>query len=171
MVLKVLYIIAPVNFRDEEYFVPKEIFEKEGYKVITASKDVSVAKGSLGGQAKVDIDIKNVDIDEFDSVVFAGGNGALAYIGDPVIDDILDNARHNQIMICAICIAPLILAKNGALAGKQVTVWNGDGMQSKRIEEEGATYINESVVVDKNIITANGPESSKEFAEKIIEYM
>ena len=171
MVLKVLFIIAPQNFRDEEYFVPKDILVKNGVDVITASRGVSVAIGSLGGKANVDTDISNIDIDDYEAIIFAGGNGALTFVNDPVIDDLLDRAKFNGIMICAICVAPLILAANGVLGGKQATVWNGDGMQAKKLEENGASYVNESVVVDHNVITANGPQAAKAFAEKIIEYL
>ena len=37
------------------------------------------------------------------------------------------------------------------------------------LKEKGAFYINEDVVCDGNVITANGPEAAEQFALKIID--
>ena len=52
----------------------------------------------------------------------------------------------------------------GVLEGKQVTVNSG----AFRLKQKGAIYVSEPVVVDGNIITANGLHSTEEFAREII---
>jgi len=39
---------------------------------------------------------------------------------------------------------------------------------AERLERKGGTYVNEPVVVDGDIITANGPPAAEEFAREII---
>ncbi|MDA3856599.1 MAG: DJ-1/PfpI family protein [Candidatus Woesearchaeota archaeon] len=168
---KVLMIIAPSEFRDEEYLVPKEIFEVRDLEVITASKGVKLAKGKLGAEVKVDLDISEVKVTDYAAVVLIGGMGALIYENDEVISKILNEAKENYILIGAICIAPRILANNGLLEGFKATAWNGDSKQSKFLEEKGATFVDEAVVEDKSLITANGPEAAKEFGLKIANYI
>ncbi|MEM2674590.1 MAG: DJ-1/PfpI family protein, partial [Candidatus Hadarchaeales archaeon] len=67
--------------------------------------------------------------------------------------------------VCAICIAPVILANAGLLENRKATVW--DGEFRRMLEEKGAKYVNKSVVVDGNIITANGPGAASEFGRTI----
>ena len=53
---KTLLIIAPSNFKDEEYFTPKKVLEDNGIEVITASLK-SEATSVAGKKKKVDINI------------------------------------------------------------------------------------------------------------------
>ena len=52
---KIAMIIAFKDFRDAEYFVPKEIFEKAGAEVKTVSDKLGTAIGADGGDTKVDL--------------------------------------------------------------------------------------------------------------------
>lgn len=45
---KILMIVAPDKFRDEEFSHPREIFLKEGAIVTVASNSLGEAKGMLG---------------------------------------------------------------------------------------------------------------------------
>jgi protease I len=71
----------------------------------------------------------------------------------------------------AICISPVILAKAGVLKNKKATVWASplDRSPIKILEENGAEFVDEKAVRDEKIVTGNGPDAAKEFAEVIIE--
>ncbi len=47
----------------------------------------------------------------------------------------------------------------------------GEGNFIKLLEENGAEYTGANVEQDGKIVTANGPQAAKEFAEKIIEFI
>lgn len=160
-------IIAPTNFRDEEYFVPKQVFENAGLEVVTASKNTQTAQGKLGKKARVDVDYSTQNTSDYDALVFVGGGGALVYENDPIVNNLIKEAATENKIIAAICIAPRILVASGILNNKKATAWNGDREQEKLINQVGQ-FINEPVVVDQNIITANGPESAKEFGLVIV---
>ena len=74
---KVAMIIAFKDFRDEEYFVPKEILEKAGAEIKTVSNKMGTAIGADGGDVKVDLLVSEIDPAEFVAVVFIGGSGCL----------------------------------------------------------------------------------------------
>lgn len=172
MSFKILFVIAPENFRDEEYLVPKEIFEKEGFEVITASRGVEQAKGKLGAVVSVDVDIYETESDDYEAIVIAGGPGAAKFRKDIDIRRLLEEFEKENKLIAAICIAPTILAVNELLSGKRATVWDDfDKKQSKILQEWGAQYTGENVTIDKNIITANGPQSASNFAYAIVKYL
>jgi len=127
---KVLMIIAPRNFRDEELFQPKEELEKTGNSVTIASTTTDIATGMLGGTAKPDLTINNVDVDDYDAVVFVGGTGSSVYFKDPRAHEIARTANEKGKLIGAICIAPSTLANAGLLRGKKATSYPSE---SKRI--------------------------------------
>lgn len=169
---KILFIIAKDGFRDEEYFVTKEVL-KNNFEIITASdgNKNEIALGSLGGEEKIDLNLKEVNINEFDAIIFVGGPGALKHLDNEISYKIIKEASEKNKILAAICISPVILAKAGVLKGKKATVWssNIDKSAIKILKEYGAEYIDEDVIEDGNIITANGPLAAEKFGRKIKE--
>ena len=166
---KVAMIIAFKNFRDEEYFIPKEVLETAGAEIKTISTKTGEAIGSQGGEAEVDITLDELRISDFDAIVFIGGQGAPEYLDNDTSYKIAQEAVSEKKILAAICIAPTILAKAGVLSEKKATVWSSllDKKAVKVLKENGVIYQDDPIVVDGNIITANGPEAAKEFGEAI----
>ncbi len=167
---KILMIIAFRDFRDEEYFIPKDIFQSENMEVVTASNQKGIAIGSEGGEAKVDITIDNVNLNEFEAVVFSGGRGCLKALDNEKLYNLVKTALSQNKIIAAICISPVILAKSGILKGRKATVWSSELDKSaiRILEEEGAVYQSKPVVVDGKIITAAGPFAANKFGREIV---
>ncbi|MEM3369826.1 MAG: DJ-1/PfpI family protein [Candidatus Micrarchaeia archaeon] len=165
---KVLMIIAPDKFRDEELFEPKNVFESKGLKVDIASKATKKSIGMLGGIANVDLDIKDIKLDVYDVVVFVGGSGASVYFEDKDALKIAEDAYKKGKIVAAICIAPSILANAGILNGKKATAFPSE---KGNLIQKGANFINEGVVVDGKIITASGPKFARKFGEEIVKLM
>lgn len=163
---KALLVIAPSNFRDEEYFVTKQVLEEGGAAVTTASKSPGEVSGMLGKTAMAEISLDDAKVADYDAVVFIGGNGAQAYFGDSRAIEIAEEAYEAGKTVAAICIAPVILANAGILNGKRATCY--DGEFASKLEAGGAEYTAESVVRDDMIITADGPASAKDFGAEIV---
>ncbi|MDD5606479.1 MAG: DJ-1/PfpI family protein [Candidatus Pacebacteria bacterium] len=166
---KIIMIIAFRDFKDEEYFIPKQLFKKSGFIVKTASSEKGTAIGSEGGETKIDLLLE--EIKDFDALVLVGGQGCLKYLDNEKVYQLIQSAHLQEKLIAGICIAPVILAKAGILKQKQATVWNSslDKSAIKILKENGAIFEQEfSVVQDNNIITAPGPSAVKDFAQAII---
>lgn len=170
---KIAIIIAFREFRDEEYLIPKQILQSHGAKVITASSKTGKALGSLGGEAKVSVLIEDLEAGNYDAVLFVGGSGAQEYIDDDVCHRIARDVIKKDKILAAICIAPTILAEAGVLRGKKATVWSSpmDKIGVRILTKAGAIYQPDSIVVDGNIVTANGPLTAKEFTQTIIKLL
>ncbi|MFH2106552.1 MAG: DJ-1/PfpI family protein [Candidatus Micrarchaeota archaeon] len=166
---KVLFIVAPENFRDEELFEPKEELGKAGYQVVIASTKKGTCSGSKGGSVISSMTIGEAKVDDYAAVVFVGGNGAQIYFENKTALNIASEAVKLGKILGAICIAPIILANAGILKGKKATVCNA-GFGSE-MESKGAKYTGEHVTVDGKIVTANGPKASREFGRKIVELL
>ncbi|MBN1621432.1 MAG: peptidylprolyl isomerase [Endomicrobiales bacterium] len=157
---KALFIVAPRNFRDEEYFEPKKILTDAGVKVITASLTMGELTGVMGGKTNSEIVLSKADANDYDAVVFIGGPGAYVYFENPAAHKITKDAAKNGKIIGAICIAPTTIAKAGVLKGKKAT---GFSSVKSELTSNDAEFINAPVVEDGKIITASGPEAAKDF--------
>ena len=161
----VALVIAEKTFRDEEYQIPKEILEKNGYKVLTVSTSLNEAIGKLGMKVKSDILITEINNEEIDALIFIGGSGSSQYFGDQDVHQLAGKVHDQGKIIGAICIAPVILGRAGLLKGKKATVFP-DGIEE--IESNGAVYTGALVEVDGNIITGSGPEAAETFGNKLV---
>lgn len=169
---KAVMVIAFRDFRDPEYFIPKEILEKAGIEVKTASNKMGTAIGAEGGDTKVDLLVSEIDVNNFDAIIFVGGPGCLDALDNEDSYKVAKEAIENNKVLAAICISPVILAKAGVLKGKNATCWTDfTKSQARILEKEGAIFVERDVVVDEKIVTANGPEAAEEFAKAIVEVL
>lgn len=164
--VKVLMVVAPKNFRDEEAFEPKKVLEEKGFEVEITSKGVTEAQGMLGGRLGVDKDLGQVNVDDYEAVVFIGGTGASVYFNDQPALSLAKQAVQKEKVVGAICIAPSILANAGILEGKRVTSFPSE---AENLKSKGAEYTGEGVTVDGKLVTAQGPNYATEFGKKIVE--
>lgn len=166
-------VIASRDFRDEEYFVPKEILELSGAEIKAVSNQTGQALGADGGEVRIDILLGDLKVSDFDAVVFIGGPGAVQYLDNEEGYRIARETIAADKILAAICIAPTILAKAGVLKGKQATVWSSplDRNPVKILQIQGAIYQDTAVVIDGKIVTANGPAAAKDFGKAIIEVL
>ncbi len=165
---KILLVIAPENFQDHEYQKTKEVLEKNGIETVTASKISGRCRGASGAEVEAELKLEDVDFSEFDGLAVIGGGGCpKAYFDDPQIIELIRGFNDQKKIVSAVCIAPIVLAQSGILAGKKATVWNEDGKWGPELEKHGAEFVDEQVVADGNVITGNGPNAAEEFGEAI----
>lgn len=165
---RVVMIVAHRDFRDEELFEPKKVFEAHGAMVVVASSTPEEARGMLGGSVKPDLLLKDVRAADYDAVVFVGGEGAKEYWGDQEAHRIAREALEQGKVLGAICLAPVTLARAWVLAGRRATVYPSEAAE---IKAGGAEYTDARVEVDRSVVTASGPEDAREFAEAIVTLM
>jgi protease I len=161
---KVLMVIAPETFRDEEYSHPKEVLESRGARVVTASTRPGTCVGKLGMTAEAEIAVSEADALDYDAVVFVGGAGSKVFFDDPYAQALARAARVNKRVLAAICVAPSILARAGLLRGWPATAFES---QKEDLEANGAIWTGEPLTVQGHVITANGPEAARDFGEAI----
>ncbi len=161
---KALFVIAPENFKDEEYFIPKKVLEENGVEVVTASLK-SEATSVAGKKTKVDVLLDDATTD-YDMIAFIGGGGSSVYFDNTKAHALAKEFNEQGKIVAAICIAPSTLANAGILKGKNATVFPSE---KDNLEQKGAAYTGDNVTVDGNIITSNGPHAAEEFGNKIVE--
>ncbi len=151
---RIIMIISPKEFRDEEYFQSKVILQSKGIAVSTASiGKIEEATGILGGKARPDIDITDITHAEFDGIFFVGGEGALTFKNNHQILNLIKKFKDNQLVVGAMsqAIELLIDAK----------IINKDIIESFNLDKNVATY--------NNIVICNNHELSLKFGEVFTE--
>jgi protease I len=166
--MKVLIVIAPEKFRDEEFAVPAAMLQKAGIGYDIASTRRGSCTGMLGAKTTATLSLKEVDPASYDGILIVGGGGAQSYLWeDKVLGEMVKNFQASAKVVAAICLAPVVLARAGILKGKKATFFSSP-ISLKEMKAGGAVLVDKAVVSDSRIITANGPAAAKEFAETFI---
>jgi len=166
--MKVLIAISPEKFRDEELAEPVAALTKAGIAWDIASTRRGTCTGMLGAKATATLSFEEVEPKPYDGLIIVGGNGTPAHLWDDEILPVLVRYfRESGKVVGAICLAPVVLARAGILKGKKAT-YNENPQAFREMKAGGAVLVNQPVVVDTRIITANGPSASKAFAETLI---
>lgn len=166
--MKIALVAASNGFQAIEYNVPKNLFENEGFSITTASDKKGTIQAHDGSTSIAEKTVDQIDVQEYDAVVFVGGPGALEHLDNITSYTLAQQAYEAQKVVAAICISTRVLAKSGILDGKNATGWDGDSQLQAIYTEHDVNYKPQDVIVDENIITAVGPSAAREFAENII---
>lgn len=161
----VLMVVAPENFRDEEFSVPEHILTEAGAKVTVASLRKGICTGAGGLTVTAEITPDEVTVDDYDAVIFVGGSGLIQHLDNQKLIDLAKKFHQAGKVTAAICVAPVILANADLLDGQLATVWPDN---QAALEAKGAHYTDQPVAVAGKIITANGPPAAAEFGQAIV---
>ena len=158
-------VILADGLEEVEAITPVDFLRRAGIEVVTVALSGDSVTGSHGIEIKADCPMKEFP-ESADAVIIPGGMPGSSNIAadSTAMKHILSFHKQGR-LVAAICAAPaLVLGANGLLDGKRFTCY--PGMESKA--GEGGLYSNSGVVVDENIITANGVGSAACFAAEII---
>ena len=163
---KVLVTLAP-GFEEIEAVTVIDVLRRSGARVSIAGTIDGLIEGARGVKVAPDEYLNNMKTDDLDLLVLPGGQpGTDNLKNDPRITALLKKMADKKKLIGAICAAPIILEKNGLLQNRKRT-----SHPSVKEVLTGNLYLEESVVVDQNIITSRGPGTAMEFALKLVELL
>ena len=176
---EILYVLAD-KYDDEHVIRTRPHFERAGYTTVVASNTLEEVRGFHESYdftpAYPELLLEDVDVAEYDAVLFAGGDGvSIKLHEDAQAHRIAHEAMERGMVVAAAGDGPVTLAKAGLLEGRRVTVLYNVLMHGitdqciKAIERRGAVYVDDSPVRDDRLVTAS-PVSVK-FALGIIEVL
>ena len=160
-------VIPHTQFRDEEFFEPKQILEEEGAKVVVASSTAKSCRGMKGGVAQADIAIADAKADDYAAIVLCGGSSVPELLwNDKKLQELVAAMATAGKVVAAICLSTVVLAKAKLLAGREATVyWLPQAIEE--LNTAGAKYVQQTLLVQNNIILAEGPPDSQRFGQAI----
>ena len=152
-----------------EALTPVDVLRRANVCVDVFSVCDKMVKGSHGIIIQAEKLVSELDMNEYDGIVIPGGMPGATIISEnsKAVSEIEKAVKNNK-LVSAICASPaVVLAKNNLLSCKSATCYPAEAF----INLLGDKYLENSVVVDNNFITANGPKSAMEFAIKICEFL
>lgn len=162
-----VYLFLADGFEEVEAITPLDYLRRAGIEIKSVGIPSKTITGAHQISVQTDIVLDELDYHDADMIILPGGGEGTKNLADckKVLEAICYCAQYKS--IAAICAAPSILGTLGLLKNKQATCY--PGFESKL---SGATVLlNQSVVVDQNIITSKGAGTAQQFAFAIIEYL
>lgn len=159
-----IYVFLANGFEECEALAPIDILRRAGFDVKTVGVGAKTIVSTHNVPIVCDITTDEILTKNIEAVILPGGMpGTTNLENDKTVQDIIDFAFNSDILIGAICAAPLILGHKNILKGKNATCFSG-------FEEElyGANIKTEKVVRDGQIITACGVGAAFEFGFEIL---
>lgn len=179
---KVLMFVSN-GFYAPEYYTPRAILEKEGHHITVAAMYDGLTspdrRNTNFAPVRADITFDQINVEDYDAFVFAGGNGAWEdFFPNETIHKILEEALNSNKVVALLCSSTGLLGVAGNLSGTEKPIAEGRKVTGyKRVKGlltvlgkvdyssgiEGQPY----VVVDQNLITGRDPISSELFGETV----
>lgn len=163
----ILVFLPSTGFNETEYLIISNELKKGGYNLFIVSDANSLCIGSTGLKIKNDISLVNANHNNFAGLVIIGGGGIKQYWDNQILQKLSTKFYDAGKLTSAICSAPIIFAKGGIKFEKGVCY----PADKSIFESYGIEYIDNSVVVSKNVITGKDRASSKEFAGTVINFL
>lgn len=155
------------GFEEIEALGTLDLLRRGGLDVVTCAVGKSLrVTGAHGIVTEADERLANMTGEDCDGLILPGGLGGAQTLA--ASEDVLSLIRTYDAQdkaICAICAAPaLVLPAAGILRGRKVTCYPAPQF----IEALGKHYAGGRVVVDGDLITAEGPGRFADFARAIL---
>ena len=160
----VLFFAAP-QYEDLELWYPKIRLEEEGARTFVAGLGEKTYQGKKGYPLTVDGNVDNVLAEEYDALVIPGGYAPdIMRRSEKLLA--VTRAMHDAAKpVAFICHAGWVPISAGIVRGRKVT-------SVKAIKDDlvnaGATWLDEAVVVDGNLISSRTPADLPHFCKAII---
>jgi protease I len=167
---KVAALVAK-GFEQVELQKPREALEQAGAMVHIVSPERGKVRGwnhqDWGDEVDVDVALDDAAADEYDALLLPGGvmnPDILRTIPQAVqfARDFFDAGKP----IASICHGPWTLVEADVVRGLHVTSWPS---LETDLENAGAEWTDEPVVVDRGIVTSRKPDDIPAFNAKMIE--
>ncbi len=163
-------MMATNGFEEDEMVDTKQNLEEAGIQVDIVSDHEKITAwdhGVWSNEYDVDVQVKDVNIQEYDALVLPGGvinPDKLRRNKDAV--KLVKDFYLNQKLIAAICHGPQMLIEADLVKHRKMTSYHSI---AKDMINAGADWIDEQVVEDGNFITSRNPGDIEAFSKMIIE--
>ena len=163
-----VYVFLANGFEEIEAVTVTDLLRRAEIQVKTVSlMDEKIVYGSRGIAVETDIFFKEGIYDKCEMLVLPGGMpGTTNLCNHKELNAELKKFYLSGKPVAAVCAAPMVLGRDGILAGHDATIY--PGMEDELI---GAVKKEDRVVVSGNVITSRGPATAMEFALVIIDYL
>jgi protease I len=167
-------ILATNGFEESELTSPLAALKAAGANVsiVSIEKSADAIRGWADGKwsektVKVDGTVPSMKADRFDALMLPGGvmNPDTLRTNKDAVAFVRDFFAASK-PVAAICHGPWMVVEAGAAKGRRMTSYPSIRTD---VTNAGATWVDESVVADKGLVTSRSPKDLEDFNAKMIE--
>ena len=164
-------ILATDGFEQSELLEPRRVLDEAGATTSIVSPKEGEIKGwdedNWGQRVPVDQTLDAASAEDFDALVLPGGqiNPDKLRIEPKAVAFVRAFFEAGK-PVGAICHGPWLLVEAEVAKGRRVTSWPSI---RKDLENAGANWVDQEVVVDKGLVTSRKPDDLPAFTRKLVE--
>ena len=164
---KRIAILIENDVEDMEFQIPYNALSRAGAEItVLGSRTNETYRGKQGKLAqKADATTTDARAEDFDAVIIPGGHAPDAMRTNMKTVRFVQDAVESGAIVAAVCHGPQVLIEGDLLRGKRAT---GFRAIRKDMENAGANFSDEPLVVDGNLITARRPGDLPIFTTAIL---
>lgn len=155
------------NFEDVEALAPLDLLRRAGVEVDTYGVGGELISGRTRVPMKADkvfLQRSDLDVNAYAGILLPGGPGVDQLVENAALIDVVKAFAAKNKLIFAICAAPRILDRAGLLKGKRYTCF-----PAARAAIKDGEHVEQSVVVDGQLITSRGMGTAIDAGLKLVE--
>lgn len=164
---KTIGILVSGGFDDGQVVKVAQVLRQRQADVIVIGVGESVAvavAGRHGSLLKPDLVLSQAAPENFDALIVPGGESVVRTRMDERALTLLMTMNQMEKPIGVICNGGAVLAAAGLVSGRRVT---GDPAIKRELTEAGATYVEQGVVVDHNLVSSRSADDVMHFLDAI----
>ena len=153
---KKVAILIEHGFEDIEFTIPSNGLKQAGMEIVVLGSRMNEKYKGKRGKVSVQPDATTTEAiaAEFDAVVIPGGMAPDKMRRNPNTVSFVQKAMEQGKWVAAVCHGPQLLIEGDLLTGRKAT---GFTAIRKDMINAGANYLDEPLVVDRNLITSREP--------------
>ncbi len=167
---KKVAVLATDGFEQAELIEPVKALREQGADVTIISLKAGEIQGmkhdEKGDMTKVDLELSKAKAGDYDALVLPGGvaNPDTLRISKEAVAFVDHFVKANK-PIAAICHGPWTLIETNSLQGRKLTSWPS---LKTDLKNAGAEWVDQSVVVDGNLVTSRKPDDLPDFNRELL---
>lgn len=164
-------ILATNGFEQSELEVPRKALEDAGAKPVVVAPTIGDITGwsekQWGNAITVDLQLEHAHPEDFQALLLPGGVMSPDQLRiDPRAVAFVRHFFDTGKPVAAICHAPWLLIEADVVRGRQLTSWPS---LRTDLENAGAQWRDEAVVVDQGLVTSRQPADLPEFCARMVD--
>ena len=164
-------ILATDGVEQVELEKPRQALESAGAETRVVSPAETNVRAwqhdHWGEEVAVDVPLAQASADDFDALLIPGGvmSPDKLRTNDAAVNLVRSFFKQTK-PVAAICHGPWMLVEANVVKGREVTSWPS---LETDLENAGAKWVDQDVVVDKGLVTSRKPDDIPAFNAKMIE--
>ena len=165
---KTVAILVEEMYQEMEIWYPAYRLREAGVKTLFVGTGKPEYKSKLGYPCKAEADAKEVKAKDFDGIVVPGGYAPDFLRRSPEVLALVSDLDKAGKPVGAICHAAWVLCSAGTLKGRTATCFFAI---KDDVINAGAKYVDQEVVVDRNLVTSRKPDDLPAFMREYLKVL